>query len=102
MFRALRSAGDMLQPVPVKAVYLLAWGESGIRRLSGVTALSHFLSAASYRRKLMQATGHMTRHVSRSLVLLQSVPIWELRRPRDLATLGHTADLLAKHSLSYD
>ncbi len=101
-FHAIRPGDGMAQPVPVKGVYLLTWGEFGIRPLSGLTALSHFLAAASYRRKLMQSTGHLPQHVNGSLAFLQSVPIWELSRPCDLSALGLTADLVAKHFLSYD
>jgi len=72
-------------------------GEFGIYRLSGLTALRRFLSAATYQAKLLESTGQLSRHTSRSMSILQRVPIWELRRPRDLATFGKTADMLANH-----
>jgi hypothetical protein len=101
-FHALRTTNNLLERAPLRAIYLLTWGEFGLRRLSGLNALRHFLSASTYRAKLMEETEHLGRHTNQSLELLRRVPLWELRRPRDLETLGHSATLLAKHLLSYD
>ena len=101
-FHAVRTDNNLAQSAPVRAIYLLDWGDFGIRRLSGLIALRQFLHAATYRPKMMELTQQLARHTERSLALLQCVPVWELRRPRDLASLGHTTDLLTEHWLSYD
>jgi hypothetical protein len=101
-FHALRTTNNLPGRAPLRAIYLLTWGEFGLRRLSGLNALRHFLSASTYRAKLMEGTEHLGRHTNQSLELLQRVPLWELRRPRDLETLGRSATLLAEHLLSYD
>jgi hypothetical protein len=101
-FHALRTTNSLPGRAPLRAIYLLTWGEFGLRRLSGLSGLRNFLSASTYRAKLVEGTGHLGRHTNQSLELLQRVPLWELRRPRDLEALGRSATLLAEHLLSYD
>ena len=96
-FHVVLKANNFVQPAPIRAVYLLEWGEFTLRRLSGLAALRRFLSAGTYRAGLLESTGRLSRHSSRSMAFLQRVPVWELRRPRDLAAFGQTADLLAIH-----
>jgi len=95
-FHVNRIANKLVQPSPVRGIYLLEWGEFSIRRLSGLNALRRFLSAATYRAKLLESIG-LSQHFGRSMTVLQRVPIWELRRPRDLAGMSKATDLLAKH-----
>ena len=96
-FHVTRTSYGLAHPAPVRGIYLLEWGEFRIHRLSGLTALSRFLSASTYRAKLLESTGQFSRHSSRSMTLLQRVPVWELRRPRDLAVMPKATDLLASH-----
>jgi hypothetical protein len=96
-FHIARAGANQTHPVPVQAIYLLEWGEFSLRRLAGLGALRHFLRAATYREKLIASTEQLSKHTDRCLRVLQRVPVWQLRRPRDLATLGQTAELLANH-----
>ena len=96
-FHVLLKGSDLVEPHPVRAVYLLEWGEFRIHSLHGLTGLRRFLSTATYRAQLLEAAGQLSQHSSRSLTMIQRVPLWELRRPRDLATFAQTADMLAIH-----
>jgi hypothetical protein len=96
-FHVMPSTNNPVRPSPVRGIYLLEWGELSINRLSGLTALRRFLLSATYRAKLLESTEQLGRHSTRSMTILQRVPVWELKRPRDLASIGKTADLLAAH-----
>jgi hypothetical protein len=96
-FHITPSISNPVKPSPVHGIYLLEWGELSINRLAGLTALRRFLLSATYRAKLLESTEQLGRHSMRSMTILQRVPVWELKRPRDLAEIGKTADLLAAH-----
>ena len=96
-FHVVRAASSQARPTPVHAIYLLEWGEFSIRPLSGLNALRRFLSAAIYRPKLLGSMGQVSSYSNQSMTVLQRVPVWELYRPRELATIGTTADRLAVH-----
>lgn len=86
-----------LEPLPVREIHLLEWGNLGITRVSGMLALLRFLPAATYRAKLLEPVEQLPRHSNLSMKLLRHVPVWELRRPRDLSAIDEVASLLAKH-----
>lgn len=96
-FHVIRTANSHLRPTPVRAIYLLKWGEFCIRPLSGLNALRRFLAAATYRPGLLGSMEQVSQYSSQSMKVLQRVPVWELQRPRELTTMGNTADLLASH-----
>jgi hypothetical protein len=85
------------EAVQVRGIVLLEWGEFEVRLLEGFTALRRFLSAATYRPRLMASEHQVTHHAAASVRLLQRVPVWELRRPRDLESLPATTDRLLAH-----
>ncbi|MHC4197747.1 MAG: hypothetical protein ACYSRP_07535 [Planctomycetota bacterium] len=85
------------QPLPLRAIYLLEWGEWNITRLSGGTALHRFVSAATHRGALLEPMGQLGAYWHQCLELVSRVPVWELKRPRDLPAMGQTVDLLASH-----
>ncbi len=70
------------EPLPLRTIYLLEWGEPSLSRLSGATALRRFVAAATYRPGLLEPT-ETARHWQRCLEIVGRVPVWELRRPRD-------------------
>jgi hypothetical protein len=76
------------EPLPLRAIYLLEWGEQRLLRLSGVTALRRFVVAATYRPELL-GEAEMARHWERCLRIARDVPVWELRRPRDWRAMDH-------------
>ena len=81
----------------VTAIYLLEWGDLGIGRLSGASALRRFWAASTYRPELLGSPEQLGRYTSQSLSVLQRVPVWELRRPRNLEAMSETVELLASH-----
>jgi hypothetical protein len=96
-FNVTRDVRRVGHASPVRAIYLLAWGELAITRLEGVEGWRRFLPSATYRPKLLDSPEQLSRHTARSMAVLQRVPLWELRRPRDLAALKGVADLLGNH-----
>ena len=68
---------------PLRAIYLLEWGELQVTRLRGVAALQRFLTAALYRTALLEPAVSLTEYWERGAEILRRVPVWELRRPRD-------------------
>lgn len=89
-------------PLPLRGIYLLEWGEYDIKRLSGQTALSRFLSAATYRGELLEQMSQVGAYWRSSLELVRRVPVWELKRPRDLSAMYLTVDLLKSHWEKFD
>jgi hypothetical protein len=84
-------------PLPLHAIYLLDWGELGIRRLTGRVALQRFLSAATYRGNLLEPMGQWPSYCARSIKLLQQAPAWEFSRSREFAEMGSSIELLLAH-----
>lgn len=85
------------QPLPLRAIYLLEWGECNIIRLSGGTAVRRFVSAATYRGALLEPMGKMGAYWQQCLEMVRRVPVWELQRPRDLAAMEQTVRRLQAH-----
>jgi len=81
-------------PIPLKAIYLLEWGEHGLVRLSGLNALQRFVAAATYRGELLEKMGLSSKYWHRCLELLQKVPVWELTRPKDFSIMADTIAML--------
>jgi len=92
-----------LARIPLRAIYMLDWGELRIARRSGIRGLSQFLPAATYRPKLVERMGKSSEHVAKSVSLLQTVSLWEFRRPRALELFDEGLDAVVAHlSESYD
>jgi hypothetical protein len=88
------TGSDLAQPLPMRAAYLLAWGEFGVRELQGTAAFQGFLTEATYRMRLLESMGKMGFHTHRCVEFLQRVPLAELARPRDFRASGKTLDFL--------
>jgi len=84
-------------PIPLKAIYLLEWGEHNLVRLSGLNALQRFVAAATYRGELLEKMGLSGAYWQNCLELLQQVPVWELTRPKDLSIMADTVAMLESH-----
>jgi len=93
----IRPSRLLFQPVPVRAIYLLTWGEAGFERLVGFSALNHFFSAATWRGNLLLSVGDPAKYFRQCTELVQRVPVWEFRRPRDFGAVAGTIDLLIGH-----
>lgn len=83
--------------IPLRAFYLLEWGEPGFAHLTGAGGLSHFIASATYRPRFVGKAGQMAAHWSRCMQLLRSVPAWQFTRPRDWNGMNDAVDRLQKH-----
>lgn len=70
-------------PVPLQAVYVLNWGEPGVRRLRGIEAVRRFMMAATYRPAFLTPAAAVARHWEQCAELVRRIPVWELTRRRD-------------------
>ena len=84
-------------PLPLRAIYVLEWGDLELSRLNGQAALRRFISAATYRGALLEPMGKMGAYWRQCLELVSRVPVWELKRPRDWSTMKATMNLLMAH-----
>jgi hypothetical protein len=75
------------EPLPLRAVYLLDWGEYEMQRLQGTAGLWQFRADAIYRPDLVPAA-RLAPHWQTCVEVVRKVPLWELRRPRCWAELG--------------
>lgn len=82
------------QPLPLRAIYLLEWGETAVARLTGVTALRRFVVAATYRGELLEPMGQVAAHWERCVALARRVPIWEFSCPRDWSAMETVIGML--------
>ncbi|MCB9134585.1 MAG: hypothetical protein H6636_04110 [Anaerolineales bacterium] len=90
--------GNYLQrPVPLRALYLLEWGDFSLTRLTGQIALRRLIAAATYRGALIEPMGKMGSYWQQFLELVRRVPVWELRRPRDVTEIVPTITQLQMH-----
>jgi len=85
------------QPLPLRAIYLLEWGEYSLQRLSGMDGLQRFVSASTYRGELLLQMGLSGAYWQRCLHLLQKVPLWALTRQKDLTIMNNTVKVLQDH-----
>ena len=73
------------QPWPLRALYLLRWGETGLTRLTGLSAVQRLIGAATYRADLVEPLRHLGSYWEQCLQLARAIPLWELSRPKDWA-----------------
>jgi hypothetical protein len=80
--------------MPLRAIYLLEWGEIGLTRLKGATALHRLVESATYRGDLLEPMGMVAAHWQRCAELERRVPIFRFTRPRDWSTMNETMQRL--------
>ncbi len=85
------------KPLPVAAVYLLEWGEPGIRRLSGLNALRQFLHAATYRGRVIEELGELSNYSRHCVHFLEQVPVFQFTRHRSVSEAAEATELLTGH-----
>ncbi len=85
------------EPVFVRAIYLLDWGELSLTRLTGSDALRRFVAAATYRPELIECMGLQATHWERCLDLARRTTVWRFTRPRDWAAVDGAMDSLLVH-----
>ena len=84
------------EALPIGGIYLLEWGEQGIRRVAGLAAFRRFLSAGTWRPKLLESMGLVSGHAQRCMEVAQRVPMWEFSRPQDLPMAGDAVAFLER------
>jgi hypothetical protein len=96
-FHYLRPLIRAARPLPVRAIYILSWGEVGFKRLTGFEALKRLFHGATWREDLLLAGGDPARHLCLCSELCRRVPIMEFSRPRDFQAIPVWMDLLVCH-----
>ena len=77
------SAG-VVEPTRLARIYLLEWGEYRVRPVRGMAGFRSLLRKATWRATLLEKYGNPTFYIHQMGRLLQTVPVAEFRRPRDL------------------
>jgi hypothetical protein len=93
-FHLLPPGRSSAEPLPVRGAYSLLWGEFGVRDLKGMEAFRAFLTAATWRRRLLESMGRIDLHSRRCMEFLQRVPLKQITRPRDFPASAQTLDFL--------
>jgi hypothetical protein len=94
-FQYLRTTAITVNPLPIREIYVLGWGEARVQRLTGFVALRRFIDAARWRGDLLVKVGNPVNHLQRCADLLQLIPLSEFRRPRNLAESAEQVRYLA-------
>lgn len=84
--------------LPLRAIYLLEWGETDLTRLTGATALRRLVQSATYRGELLEPMGRLAEHWQRCAELARRVPIFRFARPRDWQAMEAAMHLLVDHA----
>ncbi len=86
------------EPVPVRAIYLLEWGDLDLTRLTGAAALRRIVAAATYRPDLIDGMGRHAAHWERFLELARRTTVWQFKRPRDWQAADEAMESLLVHA----
>jgi hypothetical protein len=81
-------------PRPLRRVYILAWGELRLRRLTGVAALRELARGCLYRPQLLASAAEQAAHWQLCEEIAQRVEVWELSRPQDWEALEQVMERL--------
>jgi hypothetical protein len=87
-----QSVARQESPIPLRAVYLLRWGEPEIVRLNGLNALYALVQAATYRGELLEPMGLTAAHWHRCARVARAAPILRLTRPQDWSTAAEAKE----------
>lgn len=95
-FPAPGPGANLRCPLPLRAIYLLKWGEPSLSQLKGSRALRGVVENATYRGDLLDAT-QVAAHWTRFTRLVTHVPVWEFSRPRDWEQMENALHDLRGH-----
>jgi hypothetical protein len=87
-----------VNPLPLRVIYLLNWGEWRQHQLTGSAALRGLLLAGSYRGDLIDSMKRSAAHVQLCVEFLRRVPVWELTRPRELMRMDEIVRFVTDRS----
>lgn len=83
------------ETLPLRAIYVLEWGEMGIEHLTGQAALVRLMASATYFLwDELEAMGQVETYTRHCLELVGRVPVFEFKRPRDLELMDEAVKLL--------
>jgi tRNA A37 threonylcarbamoyladenosine biosynthesis protein TsaE len=85
------------EPLLVRAVYLLEWGNSDLARLTGLNALHRLITVSTYRPACIIGTGRTGSYWEQCAQLARGIQIWELKRPREWETMAEHIALIIDH-----
>ena len=94
-FQYLRTTGIAVNPLPIREIYVLGWGEARVQRLTGFAALRRLIDAARWRGDLLVKVGNPAAQLQHCADLLQVVRLSEFRRPKNLREAAEHARYLA-------
>lgn len=80
--------GKADSPIPLRAIYLLAWGKPNLVRLKGLAALYQLVEAATYRGELLEPMGALAAHWQRCAALARHIPIFRFTRPAEWSAMA--------------
>lgn len=95
-------SGNIQRPVPLRAIYLLQWGELALTRLKGSRALHSVVENATYRGELIDPATQVAAHWKRCAQMVSKVPVWEFSRPRDWEQMEVALEILTRQWSSRD
>jgi Coenzyme PQQ synthesis protein D (PqqD) len=87
--------------LPLQAIYLLEWGETGLTRLTGVTGLRRLVESATYRGELLEPMGRLGEHWERCAEIARHVPIFQFERPRAWSASNGAMGALVEHAQNF-
>lgn len=83
--------------LPLRAFYLLEWGELNIVQLAGLESLRKLIETATYRGSFLKSMGLLPTYWAQCMQMIQVTPVYQLSSPRDLSMLPEVIELLEKH-----
>jgi hypothetical protein len=90
------------KPVRLDHVYVPDWGENGIKKLIGMTALKQIVTSAIYRPDMVELMGRLPQVWEQFINLARCVSVFKLARPRDLSQLDFVRELILKTQCKAD
>lgn len=82
-----RQSRTQAQTLPLRALYVLGWGELTIQPLNGLRAVRAVLEAATYRPEFVAALNLTAPYWQQVMTLVGQIPIFHLQRPRVWAAM---------------
>jgi len=81
-------------PLPLRAVYLLEWGQLGLERLTGTRGLRRLVPAVTYRAAILEQMGRLESYWRQCVQLVRRAQVFRLSRPQEWDGLEASLDLL--------
>lgn len=96
-FHLAYAAENSVETLPLRALYVLNWGELSVQRLTGLHAVQSVIEAATYRPEFVEVLGQTALYWECVIKLAGQIPIFRLQRPRDWAAMPTVGERLIEH-----